>query len=58
MAVFMDDVAQMLSDKAVEMGKVCKVHVKVDTGMTSIGMADRNGRGNCLCRQVKQASWY
>ena len=38
MAVFMDDVAQMLSDKAVEMGKVCKVHVKVDTGMTRIGI--------------------
>ena len=43
MAVFMDDVAQMLSDKAVEMGKVCKVHVKVDTGMTRIGNCDDDG---------------
>lgn len=36
--VFMLDMAQMLSEKAQEMGKVCHIHIKVDTGMTRIGM--------------------
>lgn len=38
MAVFMDDVAQKLSERAVKLGIKCKVHVKVDTGMTRIGI--------------------
>ena len=37
-AVFMDDVVLKLSEKAVKLGKKCKVHVKVDTGMTRIGI--------------------
>lgn len=38
MAVFMDDVAQKLSERAVKLGIKCKVHVKVDTGMARIGI--------------------
>ena len=38
MAVFMDDAAQKLSERAVKLGIKCKVHVKVDTGMTRIGI--------------------
>lgn len=38
MTVFMEDVVQMLSDKASELGKICKIHIKVDTGMTRIGI--------------------
>ncbi len=38
LAVFMPDVAKQLSDKAVELGKTCKIHIKVDTGMTRIGI--------------------
>ena len=34
--VFMYDVAQLLSQQAQDMGKVCKIHIKVDTGMTRI----------------------
>lgn len=37
-AVFLPDMAKQLSDKAVAMGKVCKIHIKVDTGMTRIGI--------------------
>lgn len=40
--VFMYDVAKMLSDKAIEIGKKCKVHIKVDTGMTRIGISANN----------------
>lgn len=40
--VFMTDVAEMLSKKAAELGKVCKVHIKVDTGMTRIGLTPDN----------------
>ena len=36
--VFMYDVAQLLSQQAQDMGKVCKIHIKVDTGMTRIGI--------------------
>ncbi len=36
--VFMLDVAQQLSETAQKMGKICRVHIKVDTGMTRIGM--------------------
>lgn len=36
--VFMYDVAQRFSQKAQELGKVCKIHIKIDTGMTRIGM--------------------
>ena len=36
--VFMLDTAQMLSQKAVEKGKSCKIHIKIDTGMTRIGI--------------------
>lgn len=36
--VFMLDMAQMLSEKAQQMGKICHIHIKVDTGMTRIGM--------------------
>jgi alanine racemase len=37
-AVFTYEVAQALSDKAVELDKNCKIHIKLDTGMTRIGI--------------------
>jgi alanine racemase len=36
--VFTYEMAQELSDKAVELGKNCKIHIKLDTGMTRIGI--------------------
>lgn len=39
LTVFMEDVARMLSEKALEIGKVCKIHIKVDTGMSRIGIS-------------------
>lgn len=42
--VFTEDMVRILSQKAREAGKVCKVHVKVDTGMTRIGiLPDESG---------------
>ena len=38
LTVFMLDVAQMISEKAVELKKTCKIHIKIDTGMTRIGI--------------------
>ena len=49
--VFMLDVAQLLSEKALKMGKICRVHIKVDTGMTRIGIHP-NEEGVKLIRQV------
>ncbi len=51
--VFMLDVAQLLSEKALEMGTVCRIHIKVDTGMTRIGMhPDKEGVE--LVRQISK----
>lgn len=36
--VFMDDTARLLSETAIRLGKTCKIHIKVDTGMTRIGI--------------------
>ena len=36
--VFMLDSAKELSDKAVMSGKKCRIHIKIDTGMTRIGI--------------------
>lgn len=51
--VFMLDVAQLLSEKALELGKVCRVHIKVDTGMTRIGMHP-DEEGIELVRQISK----
>lgn len=51
--VFMLDVAQLLSEKALEIGKVCRIHIKVDTGMTRIGMHP-DEEGIELVRQINQ----
>ena len=37
--VYEYEMAKKLSDKAVEMGKRAKVHIKIDTGMSRIGFA-------------------
>lgn len=37
--VFLYDTAKMLSEKAQELGKVCSIHIKVDTGMARIGVS-------------------
>lgn len=37
-AVFRLDMAKELSEKAVSLGKTLKIHVKVDTGMTRVGI--------------------
>ena len=37
-AVFTQEMAAALSDTARKLGKCCKVHIKVDTGMTRIGV--------------------
>lgn len=50
-AVYMYDTAKMLSEKAVAMGRSCKIHLKIDTGMTRIGMA-ADSEGLDLVRQI------
>ena len=42
--VFMIETAKQLSDAAVKLNKICRIHIKVDTGMTRIGiMPDDDG---------------
>lgn len=44
LTVYMYDTAKRLSDKAVAVGKKCRVHIKVDTGMCRIGLyPDKEG---------------
>lgn len=38
MTVFTLEMAQSLSKESVKQGKCCKIHIKMDTGMTRIGM--------------------
>jgi len=52
-AVYMLETAKMLSDFALKQGKICKIHIKVDTGMCRIGIyPDENGLA--LIRQIAQ----
>lgn len=51
--VFMEDVARMLSQKALETDKVCKVHIKVDTGMSRIGISPDDA-GLAFIKNVQQ----
>ena len=50
-AVYMYDTAKLLSEKAVSMGRSCKIHLKIDTGMTRIGMT-ADAEGLALIRQI------
>lgn len=38
LTVFTLEMAKALSDAAVKAGKICKIHIKLDTGMTRIGL--------------------
>jgi alanine racemase len=38
--VFQYDMAKALSDEAIRQGKIAKIHIKIDTGMTRIGYSD------------------
>lgn len=49
--VFTLETAQELSDIAVKTGKKCKVHIKIDTGMTRIGIHP-DEEGLALIRQI------
>lgn len=51
--VFMYDTAKKLSDKAVQSGKKCKIHIKVDTGMSRIGIHP-DEEGIALLQQIKE----
>ncbi|MCM1184707.1 MAG: alanine racemase [Roseburia sp.] len=44
LTVYLYDTARLLSDRAIEVGKRCRVHIKVDTGMGRIGLSpDKEG---------------
>lgn len=43
LTVFTLEMAEDLSKEAVKQGKQCKVHIKIDTGMTRIGMPPASG---------------
>jgi alanine racemase len=49
--VFTYEMAQALSDKAVELGIKCKVHIKLDTGMTRIGIRP-DDEGMALVKRI------
>lgn len=51
--VFMLDSAKELSDKAVMSGKKCRIHIKIDTGMTRIGIHP-DDEGIKLIRQISE----
>lgn len=51
--VFMVETAKQLSDAAGKLNKTCKIHIKVDTGMTRIGiMPDDDGMD--IVRQISE----
>jgi alanine racemase len=49
--VFTYEMASELSKKALELGKICKIHIKLDTGMTRIGIRPSD-EGLELIRQI------
>ncbi|MDE7476771.1 MAG: alanine racemase [Lachnospiraceae bacterium] len=51
--VFTLEAAKELSDTAVKIGKTCRVHVKIDTGMTRIGIHP-DDEGLELIRQISE----
>lgn len=51
--VYMLDSAQMLSDAAVKTGKTCQIHIKIDTGMTRIGIYPGDD-GIALIQQISK----
>lgn len=51
--VFTLEVAEELSDIAVKTGKKCRVHIKIDTGMTRIGIHP-DEEGLALIRQISE----
>lgn len=51
--VFMFDTAKQLSDVAVKCNKTCKIHIKIDTGMTRIGIAP-NDEGLDLIKKISE----
>lgn len=51
--VYMLDSAQMLSDAAVKIGKTCQIHIKIDTGMTRIGIYPDDD-GIALIQQISK----
>lgn len=52
-ALFRLDSAEALSDTAVRLGKTCKVHIKVDTGMSRVGIFP-DERGIAFIRRVME----
>ena len=55
-AVYGKDYAQMLSDECVKAGVNCKIHIKVDTGMSRIGfMCQQFPRDNDSIEEIKDA---
>ncbi|MBO5030789.1 MAG: alanine racemase [Lachnospiraceae bacterium] len=49
--VFTLEMAKMLSDTAVKNGQTCKIHIKIDTGMTRIGIRP-DEEGITLIKQI------
>ncbi len=53
LTVFTLEMASALSDAAVKTGKICKIHIKLDTGMTRIGMPPSDD-SIALIRQISE----
>ena len=51
--VFMIETAKALSEEAIKKGKTCKIHIKIDTGMTRIGICPDEA-GIVLIRQISE----
>lgn len=49
--IYMYGSAKMMSDAAVKAGKPCKIHIKIDTGMTRIGICP-DDEGICSVSQI------
>lgn len=55
-AVYGADYAKMLSDECVKAGVKCKIHIKVDTGMSRIGfMCQQFPRDEFSVKEIKEA---
>lgn len=52
--VYTYDFAKTLSEKAVELERIVKIHIKLDTGMSRIGFVITDGKNEAVIEEIKK----